>query len=318
MRFATFHFRYFIHQIESLRKPASGFAAAATLTKMASATTPTGNSSATSTAEGGPSLAIVFGTSGGMSDVGKFVAMHALKMNQTAASLNLRVRLVAMSLEAEEGTDKGFSPEVTDTELQREVAQTLLAEDRARVGGVVKVDVGDHEASVRALTREFEGVDAVVACVGNRQPSKARWLAPATQQVTEAMANAGVTRLVQLSSMGVGDDKLRFSFIKALWWTMMRTMLRSARADLEAAEHIVRATPCDYLLVRPMGITPSEAPRGSWTILHKEPGRLGISIAKSDVAKFMLQEALEPSFSRTAVTIGPGPDPAATPSGAGK
>ena len=288
--------------------------------KMASTTTTTPTISAT--AEDGPSLAIVFGSSGGMSDVGKFVAMHALKMNKTA-SANLRVRLVVMSLEAEEGTDKGFSPEVTDTEMQREVAQTLQAEDRARVGGIVKVDAGDHEASVRALTREFEGVDAVIACVGNRQPSKARWLAAATQQITEAMETAGVTRLVQLSSMGVGDDKLRLSFIKALWWTMLRTMLRSARADLEAAEEIVRATPCDYLLVRPMGLTPSEAPRGSWTILHEERGSLGISIAKSDVAEFMLREALEPSFSRTAVTIGPGPDPAASAaslssSGAGK
>ena len=122
------------------------------------------------------------------------------------------------------------------------------------------------------------------------------------------MQQKGVKRLVQLSSMGIGDDKVQYGFIKGLWWTLLRTLLRSAHHDLITAEKIVTdADPSlDYLLVRPMGLTPSEPPRGSWGVLHKERGYLPASVAKSDVALFMLEQATNPTLIQTAVTVGGG------------
>ena len=66
----------------------------------------------------------------------------------------------------------------------------------------------------------------------------------------------------------------------------------------------------DYVLVRPMGLAPEEPPRGKWaTIRQEDPkGKVGMTIAKSDVAQFMLREALlEPTATRTMVTIGGAP-----------
>eukprot|EP00591_Stephanopyxis_turris_P010674 CAMPEP_0195529760 /NCGR_PEP_ID=MMETSP0794_2-20130614/32400_1 /TAXON_ID=515487 /ORGANISM="Stephanopyxis turris, Strain CCMP 815" /LENGTH=273 /DNA_ID=CAMNT_0040661115 /DNA_START=61 /DNA_END=882 /DNA_ORIENTATION=- len=254
------------------------------------------------------SIVVVYGTRGGMSDVGKFAAFHALQLQssvQSSGQNNTSVRVVAMSFGTEDGEDKGFAPEVTDLSSQQTVEECLRREDESH--GITKVDVGNFEASVQQLEEAFKGADAVIACVGNRQPSMPRWVSPATQQIKAAVAKTGVQRLVQLSSMGIGDDKVKPSVIKVLWWTMLRTMLRSAHADLEEAERIVRTDPvCDYLLVRPMGLTPSEPPKHSWSVLHTDRGSLGTSIAKSDVAEFMLQEALTPTFSRTEVTVGPG------------
>ena len=252
--------------------------------------------------------------------------MHAL--NQRDAGKISEVRLIAMSPQEDEAggpegggdaaaataaDDKFIVAEVTDADLQSQLTAALQpASDR-----IVKLTVGgsgsDDDANVaESLQRQFTGVDAVVVCVGNRQPKMPRWVSPATRQITDAMAAAGgVRRLVQLSSMGIGDDRVSVGFVKVLWWAMLRTMLRSARADLEQAEGIVRTASdewgCDYLLVRPMGLTPSKEPCGKWALVEEqsaEKAKLGIEISKTDVAAFMLDQALQPTLSRTAVTIG--------------
>ncbi len=131
--------------------------------------------------------------------------------------------------------------------------------------------------------------------------------------------------------MGIGDDLLQLSFIKVLWWTMLRTMLRAKLKDLSEAEAVVMQEQprrvgdadndathheaLDYLVVRAMGLTPSEPARGSVALLRAHDyengrrGKLGSSVAKDDVAAFMLQEAITPTLSRTVVTVGPGEAP---------
>jgi hypothetical protein len=81
--------------------------------------------------------------------------------------------------------------------------------------------------------------------------------------------------------------------------------VRSALFDLRAAEKVVTGSDADYLLVRPVGLTPDEPECGHWKLLTKRrSGSLKISIAKGDVARYMLSEAVNPILSRTAVTIG--------------
>lgn len=154
-------------------------------------------------------------------------------------------------------------------------------------------------------------MDAVVACIGSRQPGskfpelKARWCKSGADIVSKAMAATGVQRLVLLSSFGINDDFTPFSAIKLLWSAMLNTSLRQSKKDLYAMEACVCATELDYVLVRGMGLTPEAPPTGKWKVLSaRGQGRLGISIAKSDVAQFMLNEALEPSFHRQPVTVG--------------
>ena len=136
-----------------------------------------------------------------------------------------------------------------------------------------------------------------------------RWLGLGTHKICAAMKNKHVKRLVILSSMGMGDDFMPFKGIRVLWAAMLRTCLRSAWKDLQALEQYVEESDLDYVLVRTVGIDPGTKKCGQWKLLHsREDGALEIVISKSDVALFMMKEALTPSLHRSAVTIGTDPN----------
>lgn len=119
-----------------------------------------------------------------------------------------------------------------------------------------------------------------------------------------------------ISSEGIGDSWPPMQWhwlVGRLFSAMMLTVLKQARRDLNAAEEAVTSSGLDYLIVRPTGLTPTAAATGVWKLrASKADGPVDIEIPKEDCAQFMLQEALEPTLHRAAVTIG-GP-----PKGGGK
>jgi len=121
------------------------------------------------------------------------------------------------------------------------------------------------------------------------------------------MKAKGVNRLVNLSSMGIGDDYLPSNGWKKFWWCFLRVVIPSALKDLNKMEEVVTNSGLDYLQVRAMGLTPECPPRGvgSLTVLDKNIGEsLDMMSSKEDMAAYMLQEAAQPTRSRVAVTVG--------------
>uniref|UniRef100_A0A0G4GSK0 NAD(P)-binding domain-containing protein n=1 Tax=Chromera velia CCMP2878 TaxID=1169474 RepID=A0A0G4GSK0_9ALVE len=244
-------------------------------------------------------VVVVYGTQGGMGDVGKFAAVHAQKL---ANSGECTVKVVAMFRQSEEGTDLGF-----EADVYPEAKEEVKAELRKLEGEIIPVDV-DSETAQASLETAFEGADAVVACLGNRQPDMARWLSLGAEKVVDAMGQKGVNRLVILSSMGIGEDFMPFSFIhNILWPLLLNTLMRSAKRDLQGLERVVEASDLNYLIVKAVGLTPEEKPEETWHVLQSRGGDVEISIAKSDMAAFMLQEALQPTMVKKAVTAGSKP-----------
>lgn len=236
-------------------------------------------------------LAVIFGTQGGMSDVGKFAAALAFK------TVSSSTRVIALAPTAE-NPDMEIDADVTDQALRDE-----LKADFASMT-TIRIDIDAEDAQTK-LDDALKDVGAVVACLASRQPSLGRWLARGTEMVKTSMGKNNAERLVILSSMGIGQDFTPLSAIKVLWHAMLRTVLRPARKDLIALEAVVEGSKLDYLLVRPTGLTPEEPPIGSWKLLTApKQGGLRLSLAKKDVAEFMIKEAVQPTFHRTAVTIG--------------
>ncbi|GAB0497679.1 hypothetical protein MMPV_009016 [Pyropia vietnamensis] len=161
-----------------------------------------------------------------------------------------------------------------------------------------------------ALSAAVDGTTAIVAALSSRQPSYARWAAAGATATAAAAAAAGVRRVVVLSSMGIGQpDPLPVGALKLFWTALLATFFRAVREDLIAAEAVWAATPpeVDYLLFRPMGLTPTEPPRGRDAVKllsARGEGGLVASVAKADVAAAMLDEALNPTAHRTGVTVG--------------
>lgn len=256
------------------------------------------------------SVAIVYATRGGMGDVGKFAAALAHK------DPSISERVVAMTAasdaiqtdENNSNTDSSGTGvaqlDVTDQSLVQQVVT-----DFADMS-VSHINIDDHANSTpESLETALRGVDAVVACMGSRQSGFGRWATRGGSMLVDAMRKTEVNRLVVLSSMGIGQDFMPRSGIRLLWGAMLWSVFRAVRKDLEGLEATVRESGLDYLIVRPTGLAPEEAPTGEWKLLteigdNKKDGALKITVAKSDVAKFMLGEAVNPTLRQTAVTIG--------------
>jgi len=247
-------------------------------------------------------VAVLYASKGsGMGDVGKFAALGVE---------GATVRVASLSAAAKEGDGLGIRPEEIDVTYAG--GREALAEALSKLS-IRRVDVGSADAP-KQLDDVLSGADAVVSCLGSRQPFRERWIASGTQLVVDAMRRQNVDRLVALNSFGIGQDFLpRRGVIYYLWSVLLlNTFWLPAKRDLVRQEALVRDSGLDYLLVKPVGLTPELAPSNTWKVLtsdaSSEAGQpLDFSIAKADVAAFMLQEALHPTLHRACATLGSPP-----------
>jgi NAD(P)H-binding len=165
-----------------------------------------------------------------------------------------------------------------------------------------------------SLKSHFQGATAVVSCLGNRQAS---WMGVKPDSwfslegntvVIDAMKEHKVSRAVVMSSMGINEDwpPGEFRWEGKAMSVVFTLFARKAYRDLAAMENAYRASDLDYLLVRSVGIGEDRVPENEWHIQTEKykDKDLTIDMAKLDVARFMVQEALNPTRHKDAVVIG--------------
>ncbi|WP_308493568.1 NAD(P)-dependent oxidoreductase [Microbacterium terrisoli] len=154
---------------------------------------------------------------------------------------------------------------------------------------------GTAPAGVRAIAGDaadpavvqdaIAGADAVVVTVGGAK-GVTRHRAVVTASVIQAMERAGVHRLVVQSSVGAGDSGVLMPVPLRL---LMKAALAGPLADHTEQEAAVRRSSLRWTIVRPTGLT-DRAGTGSWQALEVgEPGKLGGSIPRDDVAAYLLR-----------------------------
>jgi putative NADH-flavin reductase len=139
-----------------------------------------------------------------------------------------------------------------------------------------------------AVAAAVPGHDAVISALGHSRPSPAGPdLHPGASHIIEAMQAAGVTRLIWISSHGVGDSRGHSGFVFERIFVPLR--LRAEFADKERQEALVTASDLDWTIVRPARLT-----NGPATGRVRAQPRLRISIrdsvSRADVAEFVLAE----------------------------
>jgi putative NADH-flavin reductase len=160
--------------------------------------------------------------------------------------------------------------------------QQDLANDRLRV---VTGDVRDYDAVARAV----EGADAVVSCL-TPVPKEGMVQTEGTENIARAMAAHGVRRVVSETGAGVdapGDPER--SFGGKLMRGVMTLVAGKILADGEGHAEVLRRSDLDYAVIRPPRLTNGpHTGRYRHGILNLGPGE---SVARADVADFMLAEA---------------------------
>jgi hypothetical protein len=185
----------------------------------------------------------------------------------------------------------------------------------------------DHSPT---LVRYFHGASAVISCLGHRQPGWShrallqRGLVSTSgnRQIIAALQRTGGLhrRAVVVSSVGIQEDwpPMEFSLAGKIMGWLFKGPCKGSFVDLNGMEVAYKSyndqsastsssssEGIDYLFVRPVGIGEEQIPKNQW-FLQQEKGKdkLGMSIAKMDVARFMVNEAMTPTLHRTAVVIG--------------
>ena len=179
---------------------------------------------------------------------------------------------------------------------------------------MVKIDSWKNEQP--NLFEHFNEADAVISCLGHRQPGwknkelikKGLIARDGNKQVIKAMEEAKVSRVVTISSFGLyRGDKSWPHWASKLMRLFFLTFMRKARKDLQAMEKLFYDSSLDYLIVKPVGIGEDVVPTGKYFL--QEPGEeaVGGNMAKMDVARFMVDEAIQPTIVRGSKVVGSAP-----------
>lgn len=194
-----------------------------------------------------------------------------------------------------------------------------ISEEQRKRMKVVKVE--DNWQDFNTLVEHFNNASYVVSAIGNREPWKELendWLANVgTTAVVKAMKKAEncTKRVVIMSSVGVNEDwppmenipwnAGKYAMMGMVFMTMGKTSYQDM-CDMEKSviKEAEENDALDYLFVRCVGIGPGAVPVNDWVIQKEKYKELvGYNVAKLDVARFCVQEAMHPTYSRRGVVI---------------
>jgi len=185
---------------------------------------------------------------------------------------------------------------------------TVLVRDPSRLEcshpdlRVVQGDATD----VSDLLSALDGVDAVISVIGAPPSSRAGVRGRSARALLTAMQQAGVRRLISLSSLGVGDSAARMPWY--LTWLIVPFYLRRAFDDHEVQERHIRGSDVDWTLVRPTFMNDKPATGRIQDLARVEPREVGLSVTRADVARFMLDQLDRTQWvGRTAELVGQTP-----------
>ncbi len=179
----------------------------------------------------------------------------------------------------------------------------VLARTPSRLGGeherlhVVQGDALDPNKVEEVVA----GAEAIVSLLGPDRDGPPLMVSRGTENIIKAARECGVSRLVVAAGAGVGDPEDRPDLVDKAIGVLLKTAAKGAYKDMTATAQAVRNSGLDWTLVRIPRLTdgPAKGPAKTGYL-----GRgAGMSLSRSNLAAFMLQQAAEPSFVRQAPVL---------------
>lgn len=167
---------------------------------------------------------------------------------------------------------------------------TVLARRPEALDGLkerVTVHAGDA-TSYDDVVKAMNGQEAIVATLGTGGSLRANELfTRAARAVVRAAEQTGVSRLVWLSSFGVGDTFQDASLLQKI---MYRTMLRDLYLNKDASEKMIRDSNLNWTIVYPTALTNGPA-TGKYRVDDRMKMKGFPKISRADVADFLHKAA---------------------------
>ncbi|MFF0084457.1 NAD(P)-dependent oxidoreductase [Streptomyces canus] len=179
---------------------------------------------------------------------------------------------------------------VVDLAVRSGDSVTAFVRNPAALGDLTEqvTTVTGDATSQRDLAAAAVGHDAIVSALGRGNSVRADGLfTRASAAVTGAAAEAGVARLVWLSSFGVGHT---FGWSSSAQKLIYGTLLRSIYADKAIADETIRSSGLDWTVVYPTRLTHGPA-KGTYRADDRLPMKGNPTISRADVAAFLYTAA---------------------------
>jgi putative NADH-flavin reductase len=196
------------------------------------------------------------------------------------------------------GATGGTGREAAARALARGDQVTVFVRSPDKVGiagvNVIQGDVFDPAAVAAAIA----GHDAVITSLGTRPWRYTDVCSRGTRNITAGMKQAGVRRIVCVSSLGVGETRAESGLLTRLF---AATVIRRELADKAIMERDLMASDLDWVIVRPTLLT-NGAAKGNLRAAVDGSIKGGF-ISRADVAEFCLAAAGGSEWVRRAPVI---------------
>jgi uncharacterized protein YbjT (DUF2867 family) len=159
---------------------------------------------------------------------------------------------------------------------------------------------GGDALDAGAVVEVIAGADAVFSALGPRGAKTPGLLAAAASNIVAAMDKAGTERLICVSAAGayITSDPDSGWLVKLI----LPRILAKPFADVRQMEEVVRGSGLDWTLVRPARLV-NKPGTGRYRVRPDYPPRGGRSIARADVAHFMVAALTEAAWPHAAPAL---------------
>lgn len=185
------------------------------------------------------------------------------------------------------GATGGTGLQIVQQALDKDYDVTALVRSLAKMridDAGLRIVTGDV-LDPQKVQATIEGADAVICSLGTTANNPDDLLEPATRSIIAAMHEAGIRRLIVISSMGVGDSIEQVGF---MFRTLMKTVMKDAIEQKERQETAVRESNLDWTIIRPGGLT--DGPYTGQYAAGTDPKIKAGQVSRADVASFVLEQ----------------------------
>ncbi|MDN4596140.1 NAD(P)-dependent oxidoreductase [Leifsonia virtsii] len=164
-------------------------------------------------------------------------------------------------------------------------------------------------ANIDDLRRAADGVDAVVSALNNSRASDNPWSKPvsppsfmtdATRDTLTVMGEKGIRRIAVASTLGAGDS---WKTLNPLFKALIKTSgIRHGYNDHHGVDAVVHASDVEWVLARSVALTDAP-PRGPLRAAPAGTEKPGLSVSRTDVARFLLDSVEDDTWLRRSPLI---------------
>lgn len=162
----------------------------------------------------------------------------------------------------------------------------------------LRIALGDATDS-QPVTNAMIGQEAVLSALGSRSLGDRTLLPAAMKQILPAMKANRVRRLIVLGASGVAPDAAKnlSAPVRLLQKVIAATVLKNPFESQRAMQELIRQSDTDWTIVQPPRLLNSPG-RGTWRVGADALPPRGLTIARADVATFMLAQLSSPEWIR--------------------